>query len=419
MAKQYAVYHTEKGGISSGGIGNHIDRKEGAEWSYQHADPERIHLNENIIVTEHCSKKLSEAISDRISEGYNARNNAGELKAIRKDAVKYQTHIMSGSPEQMKKIEDNPELRKQWINSNLDFLKKEYGEKNIVRFTVHRDEKTMHIHAVTVPITQDGRLSAKEIMGNRKEMQNRQDRYADHVKNFGLERGERSTGISHENARQYYGRMQNALEKGNEQTEIKANKTILGINIGEDVQKTNELLKVQILAQKTALESLKNENERKEKQIKEVAEKKNFIEKQKENATAALKEYQKKSNEMIRAVALSPEKSEKFREDLKLEAIKKIGSDISNAKEPINTQKVDEIIRTRMKELNPSENPWTTLNKHFGEDAEKKIQKLAEKKNELLQEKQKEQKQENRFTQTTKNREEKQEEPERKKGRRM
>ena len=131
MAKQYAVYHTEKGEISSGGIGNHIDRKEGAEWSYQHADPERIHLNENIIVTEHCSKKLSEAISDRISEGYNARNNAGELKAIRKDAVKYQTHIMSGSPEQMKKIEDNPELRKQWINSNLDFLKKEYGEKTL------------------------------------------------------------------------------------------------------------------------------------------------------------------------------------------------------------------------------------------------------------------------------------------------
>ena len=134
MAKQYAVYHTEKGEISSGGIGNHIDRKEGAEWSYQHADPERIHLNENIIVTEHCSKKLSEAISDRISEGYNARNNAGELKAIRKDAVKYQTHIMSGSPEQMKKIEDNPELRKQWINSNLDFLKKEYGEKKHCSF---------------------------------------------------------------------------------------------------------------------------------------------------------------------------------------------------------------------------------------------------------------------------------------------
>ena len=71
------------------------------------------------------------------------------------------------------------------------------------------------------------------------------------------------------------------MEKGNEQTEIKANKTILGINIGEDVQKDQRTLKSQILAQKTALESLKNENERKEKQIKEVAEKKNFIEKKK------------------------------------------------------------------------------------------------------------------------------------------
>ena len=32
--------------------------KRGAEWSYQHADPERIHLNENIIVTEHCSRNF-------------------------------------------------------------------------------------------------------------------------------------------------------------------------------------------------------------------------------------------------------------------------------------------------------------------------------------------------------------------------
>ena len=58
---------------------------------------------------------------------------------------------MTGSHEQMKKIENNPQARKAWINSNLEFMKKEYGEKNIVRFSVHRDEKTMHIHAVTVP----------------------------------------------------------------------------------------------------------------------------------------------------------------------------------------------------------------------------------------------------------------------------
>ena len=32
-----------------------------------------------------------------------------------------------------------------------------------------------------------------------------------------------------------------------------------------------------------------------------------------------------------------------------------------------------------MKELNPSENPWTTLNKHFGEDAEKENSKVSRK----------------------------------------
>ncbi|REC47657.1 hypothetical protein DRF62_20015, partial [Chryseobacterium piscium] len=212
----YAVYHSEKGAISSGGIGKHIDREKGAEHTYRHADPERLHLNENILVNEHCSKALHKAISDRIEQGYNSRNKAGELKAIRKDAVKYTTHIFSGSHEQMKKIEADPKLRKAWIDKNLEFAKKEFGEKNIVRFSIHRDEKTMHIHAITIPLTQDGRLSAKEVLGGRKEMSERQDRYATAMKEFGLERGERATGIKHENARDYYARIEKAQNSINE-----------------------------------------------------------------------------------------------------------------------------------------------------------------------------------------------------------
>ena len=88
----YAVYHAEKGSISPGGIGKHIDREPGAKHTYQHADPERIHLNEHITVTPHCDKSLHIAISDRIKEGYNAKNKAGELKEIRKDAVKYDAY---------------------------------------------------------------------------------------------------------------------------------------------------------------------------------------------------------------------------------------------------------------------------------------------------------------------------------------
>ena len=45
-------------------------------------------------------------------------------------------------------------------------------------------KKQPHLHIVTVPITEDGRLSAKEIIGNKKQMQERQDRYAELMKPF-------------------------------------------------------------------------------------------------------------------------------------------------------------------------------------------------------------------------------------------
>ena len=83
--------------------------EQGAEHTYRHSDPAKRNLNQSFIITEHCRKPLHQAISDRISEGYSAKNKAGELKQIRKDAVKYSTHILTGSHEDMKRIEANPE----------------------------------------------------------------------------------------------------------------------------------------------------------------------------------------------------------------------------------------------------------------------------------------------------------------------
>ena len=246
----YAVYHVEKGAISPGGIGKHIDREPGAEHTYQHADPERIHLNEHITVNPHCDKALHVAISDRIKEGYAAKNKAGELKEIRRDAVKYTTHILTGSPELTEKIENNSNLRKEWIDKNLEFVKNEYGEKNIVRFSVHRDEKTMHIHAVTVPLTEDGRLSARELLGNPKAMSQRQDRYAEQMKSFGFQRGIKATGIKHEDAKTYYARIEKAQESIS-QSDFKPEKNILGAYKPKSVEELQNLLK----SQKTALRS--------------------------------------------------------------------------------------------------------------------------------------------------------------------
>ena len=43
----------------------------------------------------------------------------------------------------------------------VDFLRNELGEDRLISAVVHMDEKTPHMHVSFVPITKDGRLSAK------------------------------------------------------------------------------------------------------------------------------------------------------------------------------------------------------------------------------------------------------------------
>lgn len=265
----YAVYHCEKGNVSSGGIGNHIDRTEGAEHTYQHADPERGNLNRYYEINKHTSKPLWQAIEDRIAEGYNARNKQGELKEIRKDAVKYTTHILTGSHEEMIDIFSDEKKMEAWIHANIHFLGEEFGEQNIVRFALHMDEKTPHIHAVTVNLTKDGRLSAKEIIGNRKQMQERQDRYAEKMEEFGLKRGLRNTGIKHEDAKEYYKRMNEALALDDDGNSLEVRDTLFGVDFGVNNTKTRENFKNANLSLKTALNEksrslakVKKQNER-------------------------------------------------------------------------------------------------------------------------------------------------------------
>lgn len=281
----YAVYHCEKGKISSGGIGDHIDRKEGKEHSYRHADPEKKHLNQHIEVTPLCKIPLHKAIEKRISEGYQGKNKAGELKTIRKDAVKYTTHILTGSHETMKKIEAKPEELQKWIEANQSFISSEFGKDNIVRFALHRDEKTPHIHAVTVNLTSDGRLSAKEIIGNRESMQTRQDRYAEAMQSFGLNRGLKSTGIKHEDAREYYGRINSAMEDGNKIEEFEAKKKLIGIEIGINKDKTIEILKEHLVALKTANRANADEINKLKKDIVRTSESNTHFESKSQNST--------------------------------------------------------------------------------------------------------------------------------------
>jgi len=212
---------------------------------------------------------LHEAITARIVEGYT------QDKAIRKDAVRYLTHVLTGSHEEMKQIFSSKQSSAAWLKSNLDFLEKEYGKENILRFTLHLDEKTPHLHAVTVPLTKDGRLSAKEQIGNKTVMQQRQDRYAAAVQGMGLSRGERSTGVTHESARQYYSRIEDGLKSDQP---IQIEKNLLGMVSEKSlteafsmVDKANTLVRELKAREKRNLAQIKQQSEQLEVSRKSLA----------------------------------------------------------------------------------------------------------------------------------------------------
>ena len=139
--RQFSVLHINKY-KALGGIGSHIDRRH----ITANVDPLRSHLNEDFAYVFSKEMTLEKSVHNRISEGYT------KSRAIRKDAVKALGIIMGGSHERMKEIESDEELFRAWKKANYDFVCSEFGRENIVRFSLHRDEKTPHFHCVVVPI---------------------------------------------------------------------------------------------------------------------------------------------------------------------------------------------------------------------------------------------------------------------------
>ena len=118
---------------------------------------------------------------------------------VRSDSVRIVETLITASPEFFKGKKKS-EIRG-FFEHAVDFLKQELGEDRLISAVVHMDEKTPHMHVSFVPITQDGHLSAKLILGNRKTLTAWQDRYWKHMvsKYPELERGESAskTGREH------------------------------------------------------------------------------------------------------------------------------------------------------------------------------------------------------------------------------
>jgi len=109
---------------------------------------------------------------------------------VRKDSVTAVEVLITASPEFFEK-KSRKEIR-EFFDYAVEFMKSKQNPDTYISAVVHVDEKTPHMHLCFVPITADGRLSAKEIIGNNKRLTQWQDEFWSYmVKKYpDFERGE-------------------------------------------------------------------------------------------------------------------------------------------------------------------------------------------------------------------------------------
>ena len=100
------------------------------------------------------------------------RESDGWIEAVgfetQKDSVRFVDTLITASPDFFKG--KKREEIKAFFQTTIDFLAKKISKDNIFTAIIHIDEKIPHMHLCFTPITEDGRPSAKEIIGNRTDL---------------------------------------------------------------------------------------------------------------------------------------------------------------------------------------------------------------------------------------------------------
>ena len=176
---QFAILRFAK--YKGPGISNieaHNERTKEDYASNPDIDKSRSHLNFHLLESER--KYRAEAEWQIKDAGCRTRS----------DSVRLVEALVTATPEFFKG-KKKAEI-KAYFQEALDFIREHQDQKTIISAVVHMDEKTPHMHLCFVPLTADGRLCAKEIVGNKKKLTQWQDRFWEHmVKKYpDLERGE-------------------------------------------------------------------------------------------------------------------------------------------------------------------------------------------------------------------------------------
>lgn len=198
----YAVVHMMK--IKSGAVGgiqSHNNREHEPKTNPD-VDMSRSEDNYDLIPCDNYKRSIKEKLSNLVESS----------RAVRKDAVVVCNFIVTSDNETMDAL--GADRQREFFQDSVKWFSDRYGADRVLNATVHMDETTPHLHIGVMPITQDGRLSAKAIF-TKTEMKAIQTEFARDVgEKYGLERGVEGAERTHLSEARF--KEQKALEMANE-----------------------------------------------------------------------------------------------------------------------------------------------------------------------------------------------------------
>lgn len=189
---QFAIIRMQKFQVSDvQGIQKH-NQRQGISKSNTDIDYEKSHENYDILNDQNL--KYESEIKEKIAEQVKRKPRA--------NSVVLSEFLVTASPEYMNSL--SAEEQKKYFEKSLEFIEERYGPKNTLYAVVHQDEATPHMHVGIIPITEDGRLSAKDIF-NRQELRELQEEFPKHLQEnkFEVVRGEKGSEKKHLSSQEY------------------------------------------------------------------------------------------------------------------------------------------------------------------------------------------------------------------------
>lgn len=247
----YAVVHMMK--IKSGAVGgiqSHNNREHEPKTNPD-VDMSRSEDNYDLISCDNYKRSIKEKLSNLVESS----------RAIRKDAVVVCNFIVTSDNETMDAL--GADRQREFFQDSVKWFSDRYGADRVLNATVHMDETTPHLHIGVMPITQDGRLSAKAIF-TKTEMKAIQTEFARDVgEKYGLERGVEGSERTHLSEARF--KEQKALEMANEHGAIAQELQIIAEDCKQELSEATrslETVKQELSAMQDRKDTLQGEIER-------------------------------------------------------------------------------------------------------------------------------------------------------------